>query len=70
MSEDSRDQRSVPVWDLAPEGGGAPNQFQAIASYADELIAALPGRYRLVQPGDTAPTERSDGKPIIPDVPQ
>jgi hypothetical protein len=56
--------RSVAVWDLAPDDGGAPCQFQAWSTRADELIAAFPQRYRLVQSVDTAPTERSDGRPI------
>jgi hypothetical protein len=32
------------------------------------LIEAMPTRYRLVQPGDVAPSARSDGKPINPDA--
>jgi hypothetical protein len=58
--------RSIAVWDLAPDDGGPPGQVQAIASYADELIVAFPGRYRLVLPNDATPTERIDGKPIDP----
>lgn len=55
---------SIAVWDLAPDDGGPPGQFQATLGRAHQLIALFPNRYRLVQPGDTAPTERSDGKPI------
>ena len=64
MSDDPN--RSVAVWDLAPDDGGAPNQLQALAWRATELIDAWPLRYRLVRDGDQAPTERSDGKPIDP----
>jgi hypothetical protein len=35
-----------------------------------QLIEALPGRYRLAQPGDVAPIVRSDGEPIKPDADQ
>lgn len=57
---------SVALWDLAPDDGGSPVQFQAIAQKADELIAADPRRYRRVVDGEPTPTERSDGKPIDP----
>lgn len=58
--------KSVAVWDLAPDDLGTPCQFQAWSTRADELIAAFPGRYRLVIPGESPPVERSDGKPINP----
>lgn len=61
---------SIAIWDLAPDGGAAPNQFQATRGMALQLIEALPTRYRIVQPGDVAPTERSDGKPISPETEQ
>jgi hypothetical protein len=57
--------KSVAVWDLAPDDLGPPNQFQAWSTRADELIAAVPGRYRLVAPDEAPPTERSDGKQIV-----
>ena len=60
--------KSVAVWDLAPDDGGAPNKFQAWSTRADELIANCPDRYRLVIEGETAPSQRSDGKPINPDA--
>jgi hypothetical protein len=60
-----RDQRSIAVWDLAPDDGGAPASFQAIAWYATEtLIANSPQRYRLAIDGEPDPLERSDGQPI------
>ena len=64
---EQKDNSSVAVWDLAPDGGGAPGQFQALKWYADELVAAQPQRYRLALPGDVTPTERSDGQPIKSD---
>jgi hypothetical protein len=70
MSDD-RDQRSIAIWDLEPEGGGAPASFQAIAWYATEiLIANDPKRYRLAVEGEVAPLERSDGKPVDRSVDQ
>jgi hypothetical protein len=62
--------KSIAVWDLAPDGGTAPNQFQATSGRALELIDAFPGRYRIALPGDVQPSVRSDGKPIIPDADQ
>jgi hypothetical protein len=61
---------SIAVFDLAPDSGGAPNQFQAVRWRALELIRDFPDRYRLAQPGDVAPTERNDGKPIVPETEQ
>jgi hypothetical protein len=61
---------SIAVWDLAPDSGGRPNQFQAARNYAIAVCLASPERYRLVEPGDVTPTERSDGKPIIPEADQ
>lgn len=67
--------QSCRVFDLAPDGagdgggayGGAPVDFQAMRGRALELIEAFPGRYRLAQPGEALPSERSDGRPIIPE---
>jgi hypothetical protein len=60
--------KSIAMWDLAPDDGGGPVQFQVWSTAADGMIAANPSRYRLVRPGDETPTERSDGKPINPDL--
>jgi len=56
--------KSVAVWDLAPEHGGAPCDFQVIEARAEEMMATWPGRYRFVLPGEPPPSARSDGKPV------
>jgi hypothetical protein len=59
---------SIAVFDLQPADGAAPAEFQAIRSYAEQLIANFPDRYRIPLPGEQLPTERADGKPINPDA--
>ncbi|MCP3370776.1 hypothetical protein [Bradyrhizobium cajani] len=51
------------VWDLAPDDGGSPRQFQMVSTRAAKLIETFPDRYRFVVDGEPAPTERSDGAP-------
>ena len=54
-----RDQSSVAVFDLAPDDGGAPASFQALAWYATEtLIPNWPKRYRLAIDGEATPLAR------------
>lgn len=60
-----RDQRSIAVWDMAPDDGGAPASIQALAWHATEMIANDPKRWRLAVEGEAAPLERSDGKPAV-----
>lgn len=73
MAEDPNE--SVRVFDLAPDGangagryGGPPVDFQATRGRAAELIATLPGRFRIAQADEPTPAERSDGRPIIPET--
>jgi hypothetical protein len=56
---------SVFLIDCAPDDGGRPTKCLAVRSYAEEVVATDPVRFRISAENETEPLERSDGQPAI-----